>query len=363
MGTGDYESAGVKVQTEALDAVARFLGPTFSYPEGVKVLTSFGHYASVIEVADDLAIAFCTDGVGSKTVIASMLDRYDTVGFDCVAMNVNDLICIGAHPIAMVDYLGVHTLDPARTEPLLAGLGAAAREAGIAIPGGEIAQLPDVIGSDGRGPGDARAFDLVGACIGLLRPDRMILGAAMSPGDVLIGLHSSGLHSNGYTLARRVLLTDAGSSLDASVRGLTRSLGEELLEPTRIYARAVKALWGAEVATHGLAHITGDGFLNLARLDAPVGYEIDELPDVPPIFGVIQEAGSVPDAEMYRVFNMGIGLVVAVPPTDAPRALEVLGGAGYPATRIGRVTDETGVVRIRPAGLWGSLEREAFESE
>lgn len=350
-----YDAAGVRGQGEALSAVARHLGPTLGFAEGAEVLTRFGHYATAIRVSDELAIAICTDGVGSKTIVASLLDRYDTIGFDCVAMNANDLICIGARPIAMVDYLGVHTLDPKRTEEILKGLGDAAKEAGISIPGGEMAQLPEVIGSDGVVEGDEKAFDLVGTCIGLLHPDRLILGDRIEPGDALIALHASGLHSNGFTLARRVLLGDAGMKLDEHVEELGRTLGEELLIPTEIYVRAARALWDAGVDTRGLAHITGDGLTNLCRLEAPVGYELETLPVRPAIFDLIQSRGSINIEEMYRVFNMGIGLAVVVPAEQADSALEAITSCGYAAERVGEATDETGIVRIRPEGLVGGL--------
>jgi phosphoribosylformylglycinamidine cyclo-ligase len=349
--TPSYESAGVKGQAEALTAVERHLGPTFSFPAHGEVLTDFGHYASVIKLGSELALALCTDGVGSKTIVASALNRYDTIAFDCVAMNVNDLLCVGARPLAMVDYLGVHTLDTERTEALLSGLGAAAKEAGIAVPGGEMAQLPEVIGSDGRVPGDPTAFDLVGTCVGTLHPDDLILGRSVVAGDTIIGLEASGLHSNGYTLARRVLLKDARMRLNERVETLGRSLGEELLEPTRIYVNAVTALWDAGIETRGLAHITGDGFGNLTRLEAPVGYELDQLPDPPAIFELIQEGGGIGDEEMFRVFNMGVGMAIITPPDQEERALSVLEGAGQSAQRIGVVSDEIGAVRLVQRGL------------
>lgn len=320
------------------------------------MLTRFGHYASVLKLSDELAIAICTDGVGSKTLVASALDVYDTIGFDCVAMNVNDIICIGARPVALVDYLGVHTLDSRRTEETLKGLGAAAKEAGIAIPGGELAQLPEVIGSDGRTPGDERAFDLVGTCMGTLHPDRLILGQNVTPGDAIVGVLSSGIHSNGLTLARKTLLETGGYRLDENVGVLGRSVGEELLEPTEIYVRAVLDLWSANIDTHGIVHITGDGFLNLARLDAPVGYAIDDLPETPPIFTFIQQVGDLPDAEMFRVFNMGIGLAIIVPDDQADPALERITASGYQAQRLGTVTDERGRIEIKPRGLVGTFE-------
>jgi phosphoribosylformylglycinamidine cyclo-ligase len=291
--------------------------------------------------------------VGSKTIIASSLDRYDTIGFDCVAMNVNDVICVGARPIAMVDYIGVHTLAPDRIGEILRGLGAAAKEAQIAIPGGELAQLPEVIGSDGQGPGDPTAFDLVGTCIGTLHPDRIVLGAAVQPGDAIIGIRSSGIHSNGLTLARRVLL--AGHRLDETIAALGRSLGEELLQPTEIYVRAVVDLWDDGIETRGLVHITSDGFANLCRLEAPVGYRIEHLPEVPPIFTLIQEEGGIAPEEMYRVFNMGVGFVVITPQSDAKRTLERLAASAYSAQVIGTVTDSAGIVELLPVGLVGTL--------
>jgi phosphoribosylformylglycinamidine cyclo-ligase len=348
MSRSDYERAGVKDQAAALSAVERHLGPTFSFPEGAEVITRFGHYASVLKLSEDLAIAICTDGVGSKTLVASALDRYDTIGFDCVAMNVNDIICVGARPLALVDYLGVHTLDSRRTDEVLRGLGAAAKEAGIAIPGGELAQLPEVIGPE------EDAFDLVGTCIGTLPPDRLVLGRDVEVGNVLIGVASSGLHSNGYTLARKILLGEAGYGWGDHIPRLGRTLGEELLEPTTIYVRAATALWDAGIPTHGLVHVTGDGFLNLCRLEAEARYVIEELPPRPPIFDLIQEAGDIDNAEMYRVFNMGVGFVVVSPEEHADAAIRRLESSGYRAERIGTVTDGTGV-DIGPAGLTGEL--------
>ncbi len=286
-----YEKAGVKGQGEALSSIVRHLGPTLALPDAAEVLTDFGGYASVLKVSEDLAIAISTDGVGTKTLIASAMDRYDTIGFDCMAMNVNDIICVGARPIAMVDYLGVHTLNESRLEEILRGLGAAAKEAGVAIPGGELAQLPEVIGSDGKSPGDDTAFDLVGTCIGTLHPDRMILGRSIRAGDALIGIASSGIHSNGLTLARTVLLKGAGYRLGDEIGRLGCTLGEELLRPTEIYVRAATALWDAGIETKGLVHMTSDGFTNLCRLEAEVGYDIDSLPPVPEIFKLIKEAG------------------------------------------------------------------------
>jgi len=351
----DYSAAGVRGQGEALSSVMRHLAPSLNFPQDIQTLTTFGHYASVLRLTSDVAIAVSTDGVGSKTIIASRLGRYDTIGFDCVAMNVNDVICVGARPIAMVDYIGVHTLDPRRVDDLLRGLGAAAKEAGVAIPGGEMAQLPEVIGSDGSTRGDPTAFDLVGTCVGVLHPDDLVLGRGIEPGDVVIGIASSGIHSNGLTLARRVLLGIAGLTLDQEVPSLGGTVGEALLRPTEIYVRAVLALWDRGIRPTGLAHITSDGFVNLCRLEAPVGYELDRLPGTPAIFDLIRSAGDVADEEMYRVFNMGVGFVVITRPDTETDVLGALEGAGYEAQTIGRVTDEAGVVRLTEVGLAGRL--------
>ena len=346
-----YEDAGVAGQGEALSAVVRHLGPTLGLPRDTRLLTKFGQYASVLQVRDDLAIAISTDGVGSKTLIASALDRYDTIGFDCVAMNVNDVLCVGARPIAMVDYLGVHMLDERRTDEILKGLGAAAKEASVAVPGGELAQLPEVIGADG----DSKAFDLVGTCIGTVHPDEIVLGDGIAPGDSIIGLASSGVHSNGLTLARRVLLGDGGYSLDEFIGRLGCTLGEELLRPTEIYVRAVEALWEAGVRPHGLAHITSDGLANLCRLSRNVRFRIEELPAPQPIFQLIREVGAVADAEMYRVFNMGVGFVAIVRTEDESASLEAIRSAGYDAYVVGAVVEGEGAVELKPVSLVGTL--------
>ena len=349
-----YEDAGVKDQSDALSSVVRHLGPTFSFPHNAQVLTQFGHYAAVLRVHDELAIAICTDGVGSKTVVASALNRYETIGFDCMAMNVNDLICVGARPVALVDYLGVHTLDAGRVEQILQGLGAAAKEAGVAVPGGELAQLPDVIGSDGHGAGDPSAFDLVGTAIGTLHPNELILGDAISAGDAVIGLRSSGLHSNGFTLARRVLEA-AGYHYKDEVAALGCSLGDELLRPTEIYVRALNGLWNEGIRITGAAHITGDGLLNLSRLQPQVGFELDNLPDPHAIFDLIQAAGDVPATEMYRVFNMGVGFVIITAPDQEKATIEAIQARGHDAQRIGVVTKEAGIVRLAREELVGDL--------
>ncbi|HEX2050881.1 MAG TPA: phosphoribosylformylglycinamidine cyclo-ligase [Actinomycetota bacterium] len=343
-----YEESGVRGQGDALAAVTEHLLPTFALPRGARVTTGFGAYASVIELAPDIAIALSTDGVGSKTLIASALDRYDTIGFDCVAMSVNDLLCVGARPLALVDYLGVNRLEDARAEAILGGLAAAAHEAGIAVPGGEVAQLPEIIT-----PGDEAGFDLVGTAVGSVRPDAVIRGDTMAPGDALVGISSSGIHSNGLTLARRALLERAGLRLDEHVEALGRTVGEELLVPTIVYVAAIQSLWDAEIPTPGLAHITGEGLANLCRLNDRVGFVVDDVPEPQPIFHLIAEAGDIAPAEMYQVFNMGVGFVVVTPEDHVDDVLAIVGSRGLTARRIGHVTDEAGVLRLLQPGLVG----------
>lgn len=351
-----YDDVGVRGQEQALGAVLRHLGPTLSNAAPYEVVTRFGHYASVLRLTDGLGLALCTDGVGSKTMIAAALDRYDTIGFDCMAMNVNDLLCVGARPVAFLDYLGVNTLDDTRTEAILANLAAAAHEAGVAVVGGELAQLPGVISSTGSDTGDERAFDLVGTGVGVVDPSRLVLGQDVAPGDVLVGLHSSGIHSNGLSLARSVLLNSGAYRLDEQPAPLDRPLGEELLIPTRIYAAPIRALWDEDINPRGLVHVTGDGFLNLCRLEAATGYSIDSLPPEPPVFSLIQKSGDISDSEMFRVFNMGVGMVAVLRAAEVEQALEVLAGTGCPASVIGAVTKRSGEVEIVERGLVGSFE-------
>jgi phosphoribosylformylglycinamidine cyclo-ligase len=282
-----------------------------------------GHYASVIKIDERTGIALSTDGVGTKLVIAEELDRYDTVGIDCVAMNVNDVICVGAEPLAMLDYIAIEKADPRICEEIGVGLARGAELAGVEIPGGELAQLGQLV----------RGVDVSGACFGLVALDAIIDGSAVEPGDVVIGLPSSGIHSNGYTLARSAL---AGIPLDDDRLG--RPLGEVLLEPTEIYVKPVVELLRSPVDVRGLAHITSGGTKNLLRLAAEVAYEIDEPLPAPPIFELIQERGDVSDEEMREVFNMGCGFCVVVPAADEEAAISLL-RAHYPAARrIGRAT-------------------------
>ncbi len=329
-----------------------------------RVALPVGYFASVVEIAPDLGLAFSTDGVGTKLLVAQQVGRFDTVGIDCVAMNVNDIICVGAEPLSVVDYLAVQEADPALLEEIGRGLYAGAERAGVTICGGEVAQVREML----AGAPGSRALDLAAACVGLVPLDRVIVGADIQPGDVVLGLASSGLHSNGYTLARRVLLGSGEARLDEPHAELGRSLADELLQPTRIYVREVMAMLRAELRVKSLAHITSDGLLNLTRVArTDIGYEIDYLPDPPPIFRLIQRMGGIGDAEMYAVFNMGIGFCLVLHPEDLEKAADLARAEGsLPMVLGSAVLDPKRRVRLRPLGLVGQgsgFKREGEDTE
>jgi phosphoribosylformylglycinamidine cyclo-ligase len=342
--SGAYAQSGV--DTGAADrGVAALVGVLRSIDPGRasrSVLPS-GHYAAVLEVAPNLGIAVGTDGVGSKLIVAEQCGRYDTVGIDCVAMNVNDIVCVGAEPIALLDYLAVEQVEPEVMEAIGLGLKAGAEAAGVEIPGGEVAVLPDLI----RGHPSPHGFDLTAACFGCVALDRLVTGATMEPGDALIGLPSSGLHSNGYSLARAALGELAFDAEPPELGGAT--VADALLEPTVIYVRAVLELLRSDVDVRGLAHITGGGLLNLLRLHADVGFRIEQPLPVPPVFELVQSLGGVPDAEMWEVFNMGCGFCAVVPAAQADDAITLLERHHPGTARIGTVTADA--KRVSAVGL------------
>src|SRR4051794_13199426 len=332
-----YAAAGVDVAAAdrgvaALVDVLRTIEP--GRPSRVVPLP--GHYASVLRLTDTLGLALGTDGVGSKIVVAEQAGRLDTVGIDCIAMNVNDVVCVGAEPIAVLDYLAVEQADPDALAAIGRGLKVGAEAAGVEIPGGELAVIPELI----RGHPSPHGFDLCATCVGTVDLDAIVTGADCAPGDALIGLPSSGLHSNGYTLARRAL---EGLALDERPPELDgASVADALLAPTVIYVRAVLDLLRSDVAVHGLAHITGGGLANLRRLNAGVGWAIEDPLPVPGICTLVQRCGDVDDHEMWDVFNMGCGFVCVVPAEQAEAAAQLVAQRHPGAQRIGTVTAEAG---------------------
>jgi phosphoribosylformylglycinamidine cyclo-ligase len=249
-----------------------------------------------------------TDNVGTKVLVAEACRKYDTIGIDCVAMNVNDIICVGAEPLAMVDYLALEKARPRLVAEIMKGLQKGAREAGVAIVGGETAIVPELV----------RGFDLSGTVFGIVKKDSVITGEQAELGDVVLGLASSGIHSNGLTLARKTLL----------VPRVDPKIVRELIRPTRIYVNEISRLLRSNLEIHGLAHITGGAYSKLKRIGqrAKVGFQLDNLPEPPWIFKTIQSKARVSEREMYRTFNMGIGFLVICPRRSARRARRLVRG-------------------------------------
>jgi phosphoribosylformylglycinamidine cyclo-ligase len=341
----NYRDAGVDTDAadEGLGMLTRRLAATWPAAGALgAVKLPIGYFANVVEVHGH-GIAISTDGVGSKTMIATALGKYDTVGIDCVAMNVNDVVCVGATPVSLVDYIAVDKADAAMLDAISVGLAEGARLAGVSISGGETAQLPDIV----------HGFDLAGTAIGHVALDRIIVGADVREGDAVIGIASNGVHSNGFSLVRHVFFKQQQVPLSHRFNDLDATLGEELLRPTHIYVRETLDLLSV-MHVKALAHITSDGFLNLTRVQAPVGYVLDALPEAPPIFTLIKRLGEVDNSNMFAVFNMGIGFCAVVDDNDAERAVAILARHGKRAWRIGHaVADASRRVHLPQHGLVG----------
>ncbi|HUC72999.1 MAG TPA: phosphoribosylformylglycinamidine cyclo-ligase [Stellaceae bacterium] len=346
-----YKSAGVDIGAAEVGlgkiiAAIRGTWPAAGQLGGVAL--DIGYFANVIDIGGGVGLALCTDGVGSKSIIADTMKKYDTIGIDCVAMNVNDLICVGARPLSMIDYIAVGAADAEMLGALAIGLAEGARQAGISISGGEIAQLKDVV----------TGFDLVGMAVGLVALDHVIVGRDLTAGDVVIGIGSSGIHSNGLTLARRVFFREDRFPIDHVFPELSVPLGEELLRPTLIYVPELLDIISHVPMVKALVNITGDGLLNLPRVAAKVGFEIDNLPPVPPIFRLIQQYGEVDEAEMFAIYNMGVGFCVLAAERDCAQLLAILERHGRPARVIGHVVaDDAKGVHLTREGLVGHGKR------
>jgi phosphoribosylformylglycinamidine cyclo-ligase len=334
-----YDDAGVASISErpGFRALLSHLKQTFALRSGAgRPLTDFGHFASVLDLGQPMALAISTDGIGTKAIVAQLVDRYDTVGIDCVAMNANDVICVGAEPIAMTDYIAVDVASDRLLEEIGKGLLEGARQANIAIPGGEISQIGEIIRSERKDFG----FDLVGTCVGIVEREAVLTGAAIVEGDLIVGLASSGIHSNGLSLARQVLFEQARFKPDQYIEEFQQTVGEELLTPTAIYVQPVIQMLNERLPLKSLAHVTSDGLLNLARVDSPSGFVIDQLPEPPAIFSMIEERGQIAPEEMFRVFNMGIGFCLVVSPDGAERVKEIAEGHGFRAWTLGHCVED-----------------------
>jgi phosphoribosylformylglycinamidine cyclo-ligase len=342
-----YKEAGIDTaEADAgLDRLVRRIQETWPQHGVGRVLLPIGYFANVIAMTDDVGLALCTDGVGSKTIIADRMRKYDTIGIDCVAMNVNDMICVGAKPLSLVDYIAIAHADAAMLDAISIGLREGARMANISISGGEIAQLKDIV----------KGFDLVGMAAGRVDLDKVLCGKGVAEGDIVIGVRSSGVHSNGLSLARKAFFEDHEFTIDHRFDDLDVTLGEELLCPTDIYVREAMEILQSVKGVKALINITGDGLLNLARVHADVGFEIDNLIEPQPIFALIQYYADVPDNEMFETFNMGVGFCYIVDPAGADQTMAILNNHGRHAQRIGHaVADREKLVRVAERGLVGS---------
>jgi phosphoribosylformylglycinamidine cyclo-ligase len=359
-----YGEAGVDVEREekALLGLLGWARKSFALRKkgepGAPAL-DIGYFANVVEIGPNLGLAVSADGVGTKLLVAQLAGRYDTVGIDLVAMNVNDVLCIGAEPITLLDYLAVEEPDPQLLEQLGKGLYKGCEEARITLPGGELAQIASML----RGAVPGRAFDIAGFVVGTVALDRINTGKDVRPGDVVVGFTSSGIHSNGLSLARKALLERGGLKVtDKLPECGGATVADVLLEPTRIYVKPiVELLRDTSLRIGSMAHITGDGFLNMSRIDAPCGFVLDALPPPQPVFKAIQTRGSVAVEDMYVAFNMGIGFTVTVGPESEAKVLAAAKRHGYEARRIGRVVEDTKrLVRLPGVGLVGDPDARHF---
>jgi phosphoribosylformylglycinamidine cyclo-ligase len=328
----NYKDVGIDIKKikQSQISIGKLITSTHKLQKKAKIMSGFGHYAGIVEIPGGTLLATHTDGVGTKVMIAQAMKKYDTVGIDCVAMNVNDIICTGAVPISFVDYIAANRNDQEIFKQIVRGLVKGAKDAQVPIVGGETAILPDLI------VGKNFSFDLAGMVVGILNKGDMILGDKIKIDDIIIGINSSGLHSNGYSLARKVL---SKYSIREKIKGLG-VLGDALLTPTEIYVKPVlQAI--KECNIHGLAHITGGSFTKLLRLKK-TGFMLDNLPESPLIFQIIESQG-VKKEEMYKTFNMGIGFCLIAPKDEEERIGQIFKKHGFYSRQIGKIIEKKGV--------------------
>lgn len=341
-----YADAGVNIA--AADETLRRAKSAIQATHGPSVLTGPADFGGMMALGHghrDPVLVSGTDGVGTKLKIAFAMDKHDTVGQDVVAMNVDDIVCMGARPLFFLDYLGIGTLKPEVGAEIIEGVAKACKQAGCALLGGEIAELPGLYGEG--------EYDLVGFAVGVVERSRIIDGSRVQPGDVVVGLASSGLHSNGYSLARKALLEMGGYRLDQHVDDLGCSLGHALLHPTRLYCQDLMPLLEPDDDARlprGMAHITGGGWYdNVARL-MPAGMSAvldSRAVPLPPIFSMIQAAAGVEPEEMYHTFNMGIGMALVLAPEQLDGWMEALTAAGQQCFVIGTIDTGSEPVQLK----------------
>ncbi|MFT4414593.1 phosphoribosylformylglycinamidine cyclo-ligase [Fredinandcohnia humi] len=334
-----YKQAGVDIEAgyEAVSRMKKHVQKTVR-PEVMGGLGSFGGMFDLSKVnVKEPVLVSGTDGVGTKLMLAFMQDKHDTIGIDAVAMCVNDIVVQGAEPLYFLDYIACGKADPEKIEQIVKGIADGCEMAGCALIGGETAEMPGMYSEE--------EYDLAGFSVGVAEKSKLVTGASIKPGDILIGLASSGLHSNGYSLVRKVLLEDGGLDLNQTYGELGRTLGEELLQPTKIYVKSLLKVMG-QCEVKGMSHITGGGFIeNIPRmLPEGLGAEIDNGSwPVPAIFDLLQTTGKLDKLEMFNIFNMGIGMVLAVDESDLHEVIKLLEEQGEKAYIIGRIKEGEGV--------------------
>ena len=323
-GTGGhtYRDAGVDIDLEADGVKALVNMLTFRRKGSYEMCSDVGHFAGLIEFGD-YALALAVDGVGTKMLVADIMQDWSTLGIDCIAMNVNDLYVMNIEPVAFVDYVATECVETDKMKQIGKGLNEGARLSNMNLVGGETATLKGIV----------NGLDLAGTCLGIQKKDKIVTGSEILPGDIIIGVPSSGIHSNGLTLARKIV-EDCGSYDMMMPWGKT--LGEELLTPTRIYSEVLRVT--AECRVHGMCHITGSGLRNLTRL-GKAGFDITNPLTPQPVYDWMQKEGNVDEHEMYRTFNMGMGYVFVVSESDAEKVLKIVPDAKV----VGKIIEEEGI--------------------
>ncbi|EED2405053.1 phosphoribosylformylglycinamidine cyclo-ligase [Listeria monocytogenes] len=349
MAENAYSKAGVDVEAgyQVVERIKKHVART----KRLGAMGALGSFGGMFDLSSlhlkEPVLVSGTDGVGTKLLLAIEADKHDTIGIDCVAMCVNDILAQGAEPLFFLDYIATGKTDPVKMEQIVKGVADGCEQAGAALIGGETAEMPDMYG--------AEDYDLAGFTVGAVEKQKLITEGAVKAGDTLIGIPSSGIHSNGYSLVRKIFFKDNEFSLDAEISELDVPLVEELLKPTRIYVKPVLEVL-KEVDVHGITHVTGGGFVeNLPRMltsDLAVKVELGSWP-VLPIFDVMKKYGQLNEMEMYEIFNMGIGMVLAVVKADVERTLEVLVQNGEAAYVIGEVTTRENDAVIFTGGTKG----------
>ncbi|MBC1370614.1 phosphoribosylformylglycinamidine cyclo-ligase [Listeria welshimeri] len=347
MAENAYSKAGVDVEAgyQVVERIKKHVART----ERMGVMGALGSFGGMFDLSSlnlkEPVLVSGTDGVGTKLLLAIEADKHDTIGIDCVAMCVNDILAQGAEPLFFLDYIATGTTDPIKMEQIVKGVADGCEQAGAALIGGETAEMPDMYGADD--------YDLAGFTVGAVEKKKLITEGAVKAGDTLIGIPSSGIHSNGYSLVRKIFFKDNDFKLNAEITELDVPLVEELLKPTRIYVKPVLEVL-KKVDVHGITHVTGGGFVeNLPRMltkDLAVKVELGSWP-ILPIFDVMQKYGQLNELEMYEIFNMGIGMVLAVKKEDVEKTLEVLVQNGEAAYVIGEVTTRENDSVIFSGGL------------